>query len=284
MSRVTSITITVGRLLVAVTALLLAIPAYAWEYSSTGATTEQIVQLRMAADFTKKWDNGLRLGLSEELRFNLMDNVSGTNAKSESADASYGASWRKSYTTIALGYSHPNAKYLKVDAGYTLRLFGNKGFTDPNEYIRHRVFFGVTGSLKTKYAKLYIRERVLCDMRTDSVNLQEQSQYAWFLRSRIGADFKVRTQPIKPYLYLELENTLNAPEYQQNNGHQFISQVRTQAGVTWRITKMSSLDFFYRFQYGYERDINITKKKGNIQLTEEKSFLHAIGITYNLDW
>ena len=54
--------------------------------------------------------------------------------------------------------------------------------------------------------------------------------------------------------------------------------------MKWRLTKLSSLDFFYRFQYGYDRDINITKNKGYIQLTEEKSYLHAIGVTYNLDW
>ena len=49
---------------------------------------------------------------------------------------------------------------------------------------------------------------------------------------------------------MELENTLNAPEYQQKEGHQFISWIRTQAGVKWRITKLSSLDFFYRFLTG----------------------------------
>ena len=47
---------------------------------------------------------------------------------------------------------------------------------------------------------------------------------------------------------------------------------------------MSSLDFYYRFQYGYNRDINITKNKGYIQLTEKTTYLHAIGVTYNLDW
>ena len=40
----------------------------------------------------------------------------------------------------------------------------------------------------------------------------------------------------------------------------------------------------YRFQYGYNRNINITKNRGYIQLTEEKNYLHAIGIVYNLDW
>ena len=76
-------------------------------------------------------------------------------------------------------------------------------------------------------------------------------------------------------------NTLNAPEYQQNNGHQYVRRVRTAAGVKWKIRKQHTLNFFYRFNYGYNRDINITKKAGKIQLTEEYSYQHAVGITYH---
>lgn len=258
--------------------------AFAWDYAATGATTEQTVQLRTGAEFTKKWRNGLRLSVGEELRFNLYDTESGKNAKGAAVDTSYGASFNKSYTTLALAYAHPEFTYLKADAGYTLRLLGNKGWSDLNEFLRHRVFVGLTGSYKTDLAKIYLRERFVCDMRTDSVNLLEKNKYAWMLRSRLGTEFIVPGKPVKPYLWVELENTLNAPEYQQKNGRQFISQVRTQAGVKWRLTKLSSLDFFYRFQYSYNRDINITKNKGYIQLTEETTYLHAIGVAYNMEW
>ena len=122
------------------------------------------------------------------------------------------------------------------------------------------------------------------EARTDSVNPLEKSRYAWQLRSKLGAEFYLKGQPVKPYVWLEFINTLNAPEYQQKNGHQFISTIRTQAGIKWRLTKMSSLDFYYRFTYSYDRDINITKKKGLIQLTEETLYQHAIGVIYNLDW
>ena len=251
--------------------LALSVSAFAWNYDSEEATTQQVVQMRVGANFTKKWNCGVRLTIGEELRFNLYD-------------VTNGASFNKSYTTLSLAYAHPEFQYLKLDAGYTLRLFGNKGWSDPNKFLRHRVFFGLTGSYKTDLAKIYLRERFVCDMRTDSVNLLEKSKYAWTLRSRLGTEFIVPGKPVKPYLWVELENTLNTPEYQQKNGQQFISCVRTQAGVKWRLTKLSSLDFFYRFQYGYNRDINVTKNKGYIQLTEEKTFVHAVGITYNLDW
>ena len=275
----------IGYRLMAIGALFaLSVSAFAWDYSSTGSTTEQMVQLRTGAEFTKKWKNGLRLGIDEELRFNLYDAEAGTNAKNVAIDTSYGASFYKSYTTLSLAYAHPQFTYLKLDAGYTLRLLGYKGWSDPKEFLRHRVFFGLTGSYKTDIAKIYLRERFILDMRTDSVNLLEKNKNNWVLRSRLGAEFTVPGKPVKPYVWLELENTLNAPEYQQKDGHQFISSVRTKVGVKWRLTKLSSLDFFYRFQYGYDRDINITKNKSRIQLTEETSYVHSIGIVYCFDW
>lgn len=262
--------------------LLVSPKLMAWEYDSYGSTAEQSVEMRVSADFSKKWKNGLSLSLSEDLRIGVYDKLSGVNAKDEFLDTINGPAFNKSYTTVALAYSP--IKYLKLDMGYTLRLLGGKDWSDYNEYLRHRPHIGLTGIYDTHYVKLSLRERFLCDIRTDSVNLLEKQQYEWLLRSRLAAEFYVPGKPVKPYAWIELENTLNATEYQQKNGHQYISQVRTQAGVKWRLTRRSSMDFYYRFQYGYNRDINVTKRKGKIQLTEETSYLHAIGVTYNLDW
>ena len=273
--------------LCSVLCLLYSAAAFATDYNSTGSTTEQRVQTRVGADFTKHWRCGVQLSIGEELRFDLMDNAVGTTSKSEAIDTAYGAAFNKSYTTLSLAYTP--IEYVKLDAGYTLRILGRKDWSDPNEFIRHRVFFGVTGSYKTQYAKLYLRERFLLEMRTDSVNTDEKQAYAWLLRSRLGADFYVPGKPVKPYIWAELENTLNAPEFQQNNGQQFITNVRLQAGVKWRITKLSSLNFYYRFTYGYDRDINVNKsyysgKTLKLRLDERKEFQHAIGVQYSLDW
>ncbi len=260
---------------IAVGLLLCALPLFAWDYESRETVTGNVAQLRFGATFTKKWHNGLQLGVSEDLWFDVYNSMVGAN-------------FRKSYTT--LDFSYKPIDYLKLDVGYTLRISGADSTwsatkkADPNEWIRHRLFFSATGSYTFQYAKIYLRERVQLDMRTDSVNLLEKNKYNVSLRSKIGTEFIVPGKPVKPYLWLELINTLNAPEYQQKDGHQFITDIRTQAGVKWRITRLSSLDFFYRFSYGYDRDINITKKKGYIELTEEKCFMHSIGIYYNLDW
>ena len=269
-------------LLCIVLLLLIAPEVNAWEYHSYGSTTEQSVQMRVSVDLSKSWKNGLSLSLSEDVRVDLYNQLSGVNAKSELVDAIHDLAFSKSYTTLTLAYSP--IKYLKLDLAYTLRLLGDKDWSDYNEYLRHRTQFSLTGSYSTHYVKFSLRERLLCDIRTDSVNLLEKQQYEWLLRSRLAAEFYVPGKPVKPYVWVELENTLNATEYQQRDGHQYISQVRTQAGVKWRLSRRSSLDFYYRFQYGYNRDINITKRKGYIQLTEETSYLHAIGVTYNLDW
>ena len=255
--------------------LLCSISTFAWNYASEAATTESAAQLRVGATFNKKWKNGLQLGVSEDLWFDVYNSA-------------VGPYFRKSYTTLDLGYKP--IEYVKLNAGYTLKLLGPDSTwsdtkrADANEWVRHRVFVSVTGSYTFEYAKIYLRERVQLDMRTDSVNLLEQNRYDWCLRSRVGAEGLIPGKPVKPYLWVELVNTLNAPEYQQKNGQQFISSVRTQAGVKWRVSRLSSLDFYYRFTYGYDRDINITKNKGYIQLTEEKLYMHSIGIRYNLEW
>ena len=255
--------------------ITLSLSAFAWNYESEDAVTSNVAQLRFGATFNKKWNNGLRLGVSEELRFDVYNSA-------------VGPAFRKSYTTIDLGYKP--IEYVKLDLGYTLKLLGPDSTwsdtkkADANEWIRHRAFFSVTGSYSFDYAKIYLRERIQMDARTDSVNVLEQNKIDWVLRSRIGAEALIPGKPVKPYLWLELVNTLNTPEYKQKNGHQFISSVRTQAGVKWRVSRLSSLDFFYRFTYGYDRDINITKKKGYIELTEEKLYMHTIGVIYNLDW
>ena len=263
------------RLVAVLTALAVCALAHAWSYDSQEATTTNVAQVRLGASFDKKWKNGLRLGVSEDLWFDAYNSMVGSH-------------FRKSYTTLDFGYKPID--YVKLDLGYTLKILGPNSTwsdakkVDANEWIRHRVFFSVTGSYSFDYAKIYLRERVQLDMRTDSVNLLEQNKFDWCLRSKVGTEFIVPGKPVKPYLWVELINTLNVPEYQRRNGHQFISSVRTQAGVKWRLTRLSSLDFFYRFTYGYDRDINITKKKGYIELTEETLYMHTLGVRYNLDW
>jgi len=247
--------------------LMAALSAQAWEYASEDASTTHSAQIRFGATIAKKWDQGLKLSFNEDLRSDVYNSATG-------------AAFRTSFSTLTFSYTP--IEYIKLDAGYTLKV-SNKDTTAVNKLLRHRVFASVTGSYTMQYVKLSLRERVLCEFRTDSVNPLEKSWQNWQLRTKIAAEFIVPGKPVKPYLWGELINTLNAPEYQRKNGMQFISVVRTQAGVKSRLTRRSSLDFYYRFTYSYDRDINITKKKGLIELTEKTLFQHAFGVTYSLD-
>ena len=255
--------------------ILYSTAAHAVTYDSQEETTTHSVQMRVGADFTKKWNNGIRLGFEQELRSDVYNSATG-------------AAFRTSFSTLSFAYSP--IEYLKLDAGYTLKINGPMSTwtaakkADPNEWIRHRVFMSVTGSYKTQYVKFSLRERVLMEARTDSVNPLEKNQYNWQLRSKLGVEVSIPGQAVKPYTWIEFVNTLNAPEYQRKNGRQFVTMIRPQVGVKWRVSKMSSLDFYYRFTYGYDRDINITKNKGYIELTEENLYQHAIGVSYSLDW
>ncbi len=252
------------------------IPSYAWDYASQESTVEHSVQLRVGADFTKKWDNGIHLGIKEDMRFDMFSTIPSRNA------TGFGMGFNKSYTTLTFSYSPVG--FFKMDAGYTLKLMGTKDWSDYNEFLRHRLFAGVTGSVKFNRVKLSLRERAMCEIRTDSINPLEDNKYNFFLRSKFGFEYSCFSKPLKPYAWVEVVNTLNAPEYQQINGHQYIRRVRTAVGLKYKLNHNNSLDFYYRFNYGYERDINVTKKKGNIELTEEYSCQHAIGICYNFGW
>jgi hypothetical protein len=265
-----------SRFIAVLAALAVFIPARAWTYNSQAVESINDVQIRVGAEFMKKWRNGIHLSLSENLYSSVYNSATG-------------AAFKTSYTTLTFAYKP--IEYLKLDVGYTLK-FSNKGVDDPNELLRHRVFFSVTGMYKFDYVKLSLRERVLMEARTDSVNPLEKNKFNWQLRSKIGAEFYVPGKPVKPYVSCELINTLNAPEYQMkyklndptNPGRQFITRIRPQVGVKWRLTRLSSLDFFYRFTYGYNRDVNITKTKQYIELTERTLFQHALGVRYHLNW
>lgn len=273
--------------------LLCSISTYAWNYSSTQNEDRHAAQLRMEASYGKKWKNGLGLKIEEDLRFDMVSHLT-TETASATTTALTGPRFNKSYTTLSLSYKHPRFPYLKGEVGYTLKLT-NKDTLDVKEFMRHRVFFGITGTYRYENWSFSLRERVQTEIRMDELDQHtatgyyEDNRANWYLRSRIKVTYHAVSKPVKPYLWVELVNTLNANPLQQyyasnntaNAGQQYIRRVRTGVGVVWRLDRRNSLDFYYRFNYGYERDINVKPKKQTIHLTEEREFVHAIGVAYH---
>lgn len=278
--------------------------AHAWTYDSSksGSSTTHSAQLRVGADFNKKWQNGVGLHIEEDLRFDLGGQLSSlTGTATTPTVSAVTPCFNKSYTTLSVSYKDPRWPYLKVEAGYTLKIMGTKDWAQVNKWMRHRVHFGVTGSYRYEQWSFSLREQFQTEIRMDSiqsltqngVTYYEHNRATWYMRSKLQVAYHVMSKPVKPYVWCELVNTLNATELERvypnndpttGNGQQYIRRVRTSAGVVWRLTRRSSLDFYYRFNYGYERDVNIKPNKGIIILTEEKSFQHAIGIAYNFGW
>lgn len=261
--------------------------SFAWDFASTDATTTHSAQLRVGADFTKKFNHGLALHFNEDLRFDMFSVANSTVA---------GPTFNKSYTSLSLSYKP--VKYLKLDAGYKLKIMGNKDWTDVNKWMRHRVFVSVIGSYRYEQWSFSLRERVFTEIRMGDIDQHvatgyyEHNRADWYLRSKAEVVYHAMSKPLKPYAWVELVNTLNANPLQQkykgndpsNSGHQYVKRVRTAVGVKWRLDSRNALDFYYRFNYGYDRDIAVKKKAQTISLTEETSYVHAIGVCYNFGW
>ncbi|MBR0295826.1 MAG: DUF2490 domain-containing protein [Paludibacteraceae bacterium] len=264
------------RLLGIIFVVLIVLPTWATpKLKEDSTSTTHFAELRVKAEFTKEFRHGVSLTIGERISSRLYE-----------TDKS--AYFRHSYTTLSLGYVP--IQYLKLDAGYTLRLMGDKGWSDPNEFLRHRAFLSVTGKYKTGNWRFSLRERVDMNCRTDSVNAHEKSAIALELRHRVHIGYYIPGKPVQVFGNVELINTLNSPvkylnTYISNEQFgQYLCDARLQLGTEWRIDKRNSLTFSYRFDYNYDRDINITKKKGNIELTRAHSFGHVISIAYDLNW
>jgi hypothetical protein len=255
--------------------VLLASPLSAVRLKQDSTATMQRVETRVEAEFTKKFRYGLSLSLSEEIRARVFE----TNRN---------AYFRAANTTIALGYTP--IKYLKLQTGYTLRILGDKDWADPNEFLRHRVYLGVTAKYSYMNWRFSLRERVDMNCRTDSVNRYEKNPIAFTMRHRIHIGYHIPGKPVQVYANIELINTLNRPTQYLNyyikdeQFGQYLSDARLQVGTKWRIDKRNWLGLSYRFGYFYDRDLNITKNGGNIELTRTHGFTHVITLSYDLKW
>ncbi len=262
------------RLIYTLLAIVSLLPATvsAQSVKSDTTTIEQVAELRFSAAYNQAFKHGFGLSLEEEVRTCL----GGTEA----------AAFRRSYTTLAVEYEP--IPYLALGMGYTLKLYGDKGWNDPAEYIRHRAFFTLTGQVKIDRWKLSLRERLLMDCRTDSVNADEKNAIDLTMRHRLQATYSLFSKPLKLHVGIEFANTLNAPTdylnaYSTTQYGQYLSHIRPEIGVRWRIDKRNSLALAYRFDYGYKRDLNITHKKGNIEITNEKKYNHIITLSYDFN-
>ena len=218
------------------------------------------------ATFVKSFDHGLSLTFEEEIR---------------------SAPSHRAHTTVALGYTP--IQYLNIYAGYTLKLYGNQGWTDPNKYLQHRANILLTGQIKLGQWNLSLREGVMLDGRTGQVDKRIKNQVDFTLRSRLQAVYSIPETPLGIVAKFEILNTLNAPtEYINQVSNikygQYISELRPEAGVQWKINKQNSLTLTYRYNYLYDRGISIDDTIGNVTITNKYTTKHLILLAYKFGW
>ena len=226
-------------------------------------------EAHLFATFVKSFEHGLSLTFEEEIR---------------------SAPSHRSHTTIGLTYSP--IQYLSIYAAYTLKLYGDQGWNDVNKYLRHRANFLITGQVKLGQWNLSLREGVMLDGRMGQVDLRTKNLVDFTLRSRLQAVYSIPETPLGIVGKFEMLNTLNAPvkylnEVLGSEGPtygQYISELRPEAGLQWKINKQNSLTLTYRYNYLYDRGISIDAANGDVTLTNKYTTKHLILLAYKLGW
>ena len=246
---------------------LLLIPCYIWAQTivSENTTHTQTPEAHIFATFVKSFKHGLSLTLEEEIR---------------------SAPTHRSHTTIALGYAP--IEYFNLYAGYTVKIYGNQGWTDPNKFIRYRANVLLTGQIKLGQWNLSLREGVMLDARADNIDIREKNVVDFTLRSRLQAVYSIPKTPLAIVGKFEILSTLNAPvkylnEVADNSYGEYISELRPELGLQWKINKKHSLTLAYRYNYIYGRDINILDS-GDVELSHNYTTKHVILLSYKLGW
>ena len=259
--------------------LMAFVPAFIFAQAAIIEKDTSIVtpEAHFFATFVKSFDHGISLTFEEEIR---------------------SAPSHRSHTTVGLTYAP--IQYVNIYAAYTLKLYGDQGWSDVNKYLRHRANFLITGQVKLGQWNLSLREGVMLDARCDEVDKREKNQVDFTLRSRLQAVYAIPETPLSIVGKFEILNTLNAIDlvrcpivegslenimgYDVDLGGQYISELRPELGLQWKIDKQHSLTLTYRYNYLYDRGISINDETGNMTLTNKYTTKHLILLAYKFGW
>lgn len=180
--------------------------------------------------------------------------------------------------SLGISGSYKFTKWLKAGAGYTLLYDNNEKcsyYDDEDDEgepwygkvkrlaqywgIRHRVYAGLQGSVDVGRFKLSLRERWQYTYRPEKTAtrdfyeydgttgelkelVKDESEKAYkgkgknVLRSRLQVDYDIPSCKVDPYASVELTNAWS------------VQKVRYTLGAEWKIRKVHTLNFYYRYQ------------------------------------
>jgi len=90
------------------------------------------------------------------------------------------------------------------------------------------------------------------------------------------AEYAVAGTGLKPYVFVELTQTLNAPETVGN----YLEKMRSSLGAKYAFNKRSSLEFYYRFDYKISDEPVFDDFPTVDYISSERESHHIIGLEY----
>lgn len=175
------------------------------------------------------------------------------------------------YTTLS--YAYDVRPWLKTAVFYAL-IASDRG-TGRSMEMRHRFYLELTASCKTGAWRFSLRERPQTTLRTAQVDPAVTARSAWVLRHRVQAEYTVSGTGFKPYAFVELTQTLNAPTVGN-----YLEKVRSSLGVKYAFDKRSSLECYYRFDYKITDKPIFDDFQRVDYISSERGCHHIVGLEY----
>ena len=257
--------------------------------------TDYDFRSRFSLELEKKLSKNLKMKVSEEFR--MKENLS-------IAD--------RSYTSLSVEYK--TCPYLKLGAAYTFMALHKLEQDAWMWEVRHRANIDLTGMYSLGRFKFSLRERLELTHRPSEMNIYQNPRNELVLKSRLKVSYSTPGSPVKPYFASELRNTLNAvrfisPDFISVQGDNveyndvYISRLRFQPGLEWKLSKRNSVDFFlladrtFKKRYDAKKDgtLKPLKDSAGVPVTDsfgnplyciffENAWHFSLGISYTYEF
>ena len=223
------------------------------------------------SDIQSRWRVALEIPLSKTLDLTISEQVRTKNSF-ENLD--------KMLTSLSLDYSP--WRHVGFEGEYV--------FVNVNESsdwkIKHRINLGVIGKLSVGRFNLSLRERVRFVVRSYPTDKYLTPDPFVTLRTRLKADYSNKSR-WKPYAYVELYTTLNAPAAVDNRltdaveRDNYINRLRLCVGSTMKINDHNSMDFYYMTHFNRSFGAKYDDASGALSSRSLKRVTaHVIGVDY----
>lgn len=265
--------------------LCLSAPAFA----QTELDDENDFHTRLSLGLDKKLSKGLHLSAEQQFRFED------------------GSSAIDRFQT-SLGLSYKLNKNLKAAVSYTL-LNPYKNSTSSFNNPRHRFTASLTGSLKTDLWTFALKESFQLTHRSGDFNTYQNATNAMVLKSRLSAKYRSFDE-FKPYGFLEIRNTLNAPAisatyntatdtYLTSSGSEegdagwfisgwnsmYVNRARLGIGCEFSFGKQHGLDVYLLTDYYTDKDVDANASGTKLKsYTVQHGIIATLGVGYTFSF